>query len=306
VFWERLVARPVLSRLCFQETAMRKWVILLAAVVGGVVGLTAVTDEAAACGRRRCLAVWYCPPPSYCYPPPGYAPFATQPALPRGVTIRGKTYYILPMGEKEVSPEAELRGKRSVFARSSGIPEPDLFDGTVRKIAKVTIFEGPTRTFGSVSELRGWLPDDNDMKDLGIGKGPDVDRVEKERLNVSLKAYIYTYLKEGDNDYHVIIGDAPGTPNRRYMNAEVSGIPDIGTDENRNQLWMVRKAFKQTFELGDEGPDRYYPLHEPVPVKITGSLFWDVEHYPKTVGPKFASPKTAWEIHPVSSIDFLD
>jgi hypothetical protein len=303
---------------------MRKCVVSLVAVVTMVAGFTAVVDNAPACGRRPCRVVcycpppgYYCPPPSYCYPPPGYyypppgyAPLAPQPAQPRAISIKGKTYYILPTGEQGENDEEELQGKRSIFARSSGIPEWDVFDGKVRKLAKVTIFEGQTKTFGSVSELRDWLPDDQDMKDLDIGRGPDVDRVKQgklnEQLNVAVTAYIYTFRKEGDNDYHVIIGDAPGTPNRRFLNAEVSGIPDIGTDENRNQLWMVRQQFKQTFQPGDEGPDKYDPLHVPVPVKITGSLFWDVEHYPRTVGPKFASPKTAWEIHPISSIDFLD
>src|SRR5262249_38046941 len=137
--------------------------------------------------------------------------------------------------------------------------------------------------------------------------GPDVDRVQQEQKNVTVTAYIYAFRKESDNDYHVILGDKPGTRNRKYLNAEVSGIPDIGTDDNRNQLWKVRKAFKQAFELGDEGPDRSYRPHEPIPVKVTGSLFYDVEHVPPhTVGPQYASPKTAWEIHPISGIEFLD
>jgi hypothetical protein len=297
---------------------MRKCVVSLVAIVGIVAGLMVVAENAPACGRRHCWTVcsyhpagYFCPPPGYYYPSPVYAlPVAPQPAQPRAISIRGKTYYILPTGEQGENDAEELQGKRSIFARSSGILEGDVFDGKIRKIAKVTIFEGQTKTFDSVSELRDWLPDDHDMKALDIGRGPDVDRVMQgklnEQLNVMVTAYIYTFRKEGDNDYHVIIGDKPGTPNRKFMNAEVSGIPDIGTDENRNQLWMVRRMFKRTFQLGDEGPDKYDRLPEPVPVKITGSLFWDVEHYPKTVGPTYASPKTAWEIHPISKIEFLD
>jgi hypothetical protein len=300
---------------------MRRSVVLLAAVAGVVAGFMAVSDDAAACGWLRrppvCYGppqVYYYPPPAYYYPPPGYycpppgyAPVAPQPPLPRAVTIKGKTYYILPTGEKGEHDEEELIGNRTVFAKDTGIPESDVFLGKVRKIAKVTIFKGETKTFNSVSELREWLPPDKDMKDLNIGKGVNVNRVEQEKWNVTVKAYLYTFRKEDDNDYHVIIGDAPGTPGRKFLNVEVSGIPEIGTDENRNQLWNVRKAFREAFELGGEGPDRYDPLHEPVPVLITGSLFWDVEHPPpRTVGPTFASPRTAWEIHPVSRIEFLD
>jgi hypothetical protein len=119
--------------------------------------------------------------------------------------------------------------------------------------------------------------------------------------------FIYAFRKEADNDYHVIIGDAPGTPNPRYLNVEVSGIPVAGSDENRNQLGSVRKTFKETFDLGDEGPDVYQRLQPPVPVQITGSLFWDSEHEPPaTVGPNDFKPRTAWEIHPISDIVFID
>jgi hypothetical protein len=42
-----------------------------------------------------------------------------------------------------------------------------------------------------------------------------------------------------------------------------------------------------------------------VPVRVTGSLFWGPEHQPPhTVGPKDFAPGTAWEIHPISAIEF--
>jgi len=227
------------------------------------------------------------------------------------VTIRGRTHYILPTGEAVVETEKEeLLPPSPAFARPPDISDKDMFTGKVRKIAKVTVLGGPVREFASVQELRAFLADrgdDDAMRDLGIGRGVDVDRVEQEKLNVSVRAVIYTFVKESDNDYHVILGDPPGTPGRKFMNVEVSGIPDIGTDENRAKLVRVRKAFREAFGLGENGPADYAPLHPPVPVRITGSLFWDVEHTPPhTVGPSFAAPKTAWEIHPVSDIEFLD
>jgi hypothetical protein len=39
-------------------------------------------------------------------------------------------------------------------------------------------------------------------------------------------------------------------------------------------------------------------------VKVTGSLFFDVDHKAGSVGPTGMRPKTAWEIHPVSDIQF--
>ncbi len=90
------------------------------------------------------------------------------------------------------------------------------------------------------------------------------------------------------------------------MNVEVSGIPVGGTNANRTQLIAVRDQFKQAFNLGATGPQGYKRPHVPVPVRITGSLFWDVDHPPGAVGPGDLKPQTAWEIHPVSAMEFLD
>jgi hypothetical protein len=308
---------------------MRKWVVLWVAVLGAAAGILVATEDAAACHRKRCWTPCYSPPPcSYGYAfapacpvaPPGYAaapgyPFpptvvAPPPVAARAVVIRGRTHYILPAREVVETEKEELLPPSKAFARPPDVSDRDMFNGSVRKIAKVTVFGGETREFASVQELRAFLADrgdDDAMSALHIGHGVDVNRVEQEKLNVSVRGVIYTFTKESDNDYHVIIGDPPGTPGRKYLNAEVSGIPDVGTDENRANLVRVRQAFKEAFGVGDDGPDGYHPLDPPVPVRITGSLFWDVEHKPPhTVGPSFAAPKTAWEIHPISDIEFLD
>jgi hypothetical protein len=124
---------------------------------------------------------------------------------------------------------------------------------------------------------------------------------------VTVLASIYAFRKESDNDYHVILGDSPTASHPRYLNAEVSGIPVEGSDDNRNALWAVRNAFKAAFHLDSEELDSYWEPNEPVPVRVTGPIFWDSEHEPPhTVGPKKFSPRTAWEIHPISRIEFLD
>jgi hypothetical protein len=222
------------------------------------------------------------------------------------VTIKGRTYQLLPTGDQGENDQEVVESIEGGFGKGSNIPSQDMFAGKVRRIAKTNILDGQPRAFASVGALRDFLPKDPAMANLGIGRDPASDRVEQEKLNVTLTAYIYAFRKESDNDYHVIMGDAPNTPNPRYVNAEVSGIPNAGTDDNRNQLWAVRKAFQQAFQLGDQGPDAYFRPHQPVPVRITGSLFWDVEHYPQTVGPRDFAPKTAWEIHPISEIEFLN
>jgi len=292
---------------------MRTWAVLLAAATAG---LAAVPDTSEACGRRRCRQA-ACPQPYYawtpCQPavlspgwaPPGYAyPSA---AAGRRVTIKGWRYWVIPTDERGENEVEELEPPAPALLKSAAVPAKDAFHGTARRVAKTNIFKGDPKSFDSISALRAWLPSDDVMAALDIGRGPAVNRVAQEQFNVTVPAFIYAFRKESDHDYHVIFGDAPGTADAKYLNGEVSGIPVAGTDENRNSLWDVRREFKQKFDLGDDGPDSYDRLPSPVPVRVTGSLFWDVEHPPPhTVGPSFASPKTAWEIHPISSIEWLE
>jgi hypothetical protein len=159
-----------------------------------------------------------------------------------------------------------------------------------------------------VSELIATLEPDTDMMNRKpkISHAADSDRVEEETRNVTVSAFLYAYTKEPDNDYHVIIGDAPGTPGRKFMNVEIGGLPtgdDHATTATKKKLTAARKAFKDFFHLGNTGPDTYTKPHNPVPVLVSGSLFWDVEHPPPhTVGPTATRPHTAWEIHPITSI----
>ena len=292
---------------------MRKLVLFVALALAG---LAAIPDAGEARCRRRCrpapagrcyYPVYPCQPVlvSPCYPQPLFLGPAQAAPAGRPVTIKGRTYRIHPTGDRGEHDKEELDKELLALGAASNIPVADRFHGTVRRLPKTTIATADLKTFDSVSALRDWLTDDDTMKGLRIGKGPAVNRVAQEKWNVQVKAYVYAFRKESDNDYHVIIGDAPDAPEPKYLNAEVSGIPTGGTDANRAKLWAVRRAFKEAFQLEDEGPDSYHRPDTPVPVRITGSLFWDSEHEPPhTVGPKDFSPGTAWEIHPISAIEF--
>jgi hypothetical protein len=308
---------------------MRKWLLLLPLAL---VGIALVPEAGEARGWRRCCPAPCpppcCPPPWY-YPPPCppvvYMPYCRPPARPgttsappvaanlapapagRAVTIKGKTYQIFDTRDPGLVVEEKVNLAEAPFGASFGIPGPDGFQGTARAVAKTTIADADLTSFDSVTALRKTLKSDDAMMALSIPSGPNVDRFPPEKGNVQVKGFIYAFRKESDNDYHVIIGDPPGAPNPSYLNAEVSGIPKGGTDANRAKLWAVRKAFKEAFSLGDQGPNSYFRPQPPVPVQFTGSLFWDVEHPPPhTVGPHDFSPGTAWEIHPISEIVFLD
>jgi len=72
---------------------------------------------------------------------------------------------------------------------------------------------------------------------------------------------------------------------------------------NRERLKKPREDFKEFF--GDEPPPcRYKVFTKPIPVRITGSLFYDIDHAPGVVGTGPYKPRTAWEIHPVTKIEF--
>jgi hypothetical protein len=293
---------------------MRKWIVLLLAAAA--VGFTALPESSEACGRRRCRPApcsapcqWTPCSPVYLGPtwmpasPGGYVPAPAAPA--RIVSIKGKSYKILATADQGENEIEDLAKPPSALGSNADIPAEDEFNGTVRRLAKNTIFNGDPKPFSSVGALRDWLPDNDHMKGLHIAKGPSVNRVDEEKSNVTVEGYIYAFRKESDNDYHVIIGDDPNASNARYLNVEVSGIPEAGTDDNRDQLKTVRTAFQHAFQLGAQGPASYFRPQPPVPVKVTGSLFWDPEHEPPhTVGPQDFQPNTAWEVHPVSQIEF--
>ena len=302
--------------------------VFLAAVAA--VALAGLPDTAEAFGRRnRCQPV--CPVPPPCFPGPGGyyppcgVPFGPYP-LPPGqgsvgpnltpvaegvvVRIKSRSYRIIPHPDRGDEGEEERDRAAETLppgAAGSSIPAADRFMGTARRLPKTTIFNGAAapEPFDTVAAVLDTLPPNDQMRGT-IGSTPTTNRVKVEQRNVRVKAYIYAFKKEDDNDYHVILGDAPGTPNARFLNAEVSGIPIAGTDENRDRLWAVRKTYKSAFSLGDTGPRSYFRPDPPVPVRVTGSLFWDVDHENGFVGPADFKPQTAWEIHPISDLEFLD
>jgi hypothetical protein len=279
---------------------MKKWILLVSLAL---VALATLPDTGDACFRRRRFAPC---PPAPCPPVvvfPAYAPTPVAPALPT-VTIKGKTYRLLnTVDQGQFREEVRLPA-----VTASGVAEDDTFTGTDRMLPKTTVVDGDAKDYATVGELVHHLLDefpDKDMKQMGIARNTDT-RVDAEKGNVRVTGFIHAFKKEGDHDYHVILGDGSNAESPVYLNVEVSGIPVGGTNANRKKLIAVRDQFKTAFNLGPTGPDSYERPDEPIPVRISGSLFWDVDHAPGAVGPDDLKPKTSWEIHPVYEIEFLD
>ena len=107
--------------------------------------------------------------------------------------------------------------------------------------------------------------------------------------------------RESDNDYHMIIGDQSAS---QFFNIEISGLPPSSSPAS-SQLKAARKAVDQYF--GKPVCNSGYHVFSPgIKIQVTGSTFFDIDHPAGAVGPNGFKPKTAWEIHPVTSITFLN
>jgi hypothetical protein len=211
----------------------------------------------------------------------------------------GKTYSVIHLDEVDAAAEPFAPPTNALAAAS-----PDNFHGTDRGNAKTSLVDDPQPA--NFADLESFLaspllvPDGAMLAhDPPITKNVDDPRTAEEQHNVEVTAFLYASRKESDNDFHCIIGAAPDHA-PAFFNVEISGLPLGG--EFRQPLKDVRDGFKTFFSDSLPGP-RYVKFDPPIPVHIKGALFFDVDHPAGAVGPTGLRPATAWEIHPVSTIE---
>ena len=211
----------------------------------------------------------------------------------------GKSYTVTQSGPRDsdepVNIPTPLPGER---------PSGDNFHGTARMAAKLSMATGTPQEFTDLGDLLDSLPSDQNMRAMGIDSGPGSGRLPEELKLVTVTAFLFAISKESDNDFHCIFGRAPNQT-ERFMNVEVSALPP----PNSPFFLLIKSArdqFKQFFSGGNNvlPSSGYEKFDPPIPVKLTGSLFFDVDHVPPAVGPTGMKPQTAWEIHPVKEIIF--
>lgn len=172
----------------------------------------------------------------------------------------------------------------------------------VREEAKTTKAPGARKKVSSIVILFNALPADDIMDTFNIGhKTP---RVKPELKNITLKkVYIYLITREEDNDYHMIIGDKPNYQDATVrFNAEISGLPkNFPAIETTLKKMREKIAENIGFVPKKSGNNN----GTSIPVKISGSLFYDAHHKGKFGGQGNIKSTTIWEIHPVTSIIFL-
>ena len=187
----------------------------------------------------------------------------------------------------------------------SKVSTGDDYAGTDRKASKLSIGSKATEDFNDLSDLIASLTPDDDMIDHQppIAVDANSGRTQEEQRNVSFSAFLYASSREADNDFHLIMGRDPNANPEMYMTAEVSGLPPSNSPAF-SKMNAARTSFKNYFgaHLPGAGYDYYDP---PIPIKIEGSLFFDMTHakgqHPGPQSLKSRIP-TIWEVHPVTSI----
>lgn len=179
--------------------------------------------------------------------------------------------------------------------------DPDSFEGTDRRNAKLSLVDQPVEEFASVADLIADLPRDAEMinRRPPISRSPRSRRTAPEHRRVAFQAELRAAAKEGDNDFHLILCDEPLT-DLTCFNVEISGLPDGG--RHRAALVAARNMFSAL--VGGVVPGNRYVKYNPaIPVRVEGALFYDISHPPGGVGPQGLRPSTSWEIHPVATLE---
>ncbi|MBL7927153.1 MAG: hypothetical protein JNK61_09610 [Bacteroidia bacterium] len=178
----------------------------------------------------------------------------------------------------------------------------DLYLGTKRKRSKTTLVLRNYKSYSSINALRNTLPTDSIMKNVNISSASNSVRVQQEKKNITIQtAYIYAVSREDDNDFHVIVGDTLPYNASKSINVELSGLPNPPNAAS-DSLQNARTSFEAF--MGEKCSGAYTLFNPPIPIKVSGSLFYDVDHAPGIIGTGIFKPNTSWELHPVSQIIF--
>jgi hypothetical protein len=180
------------------------------------------------------------------------------------------------------------------------LPYEQYFKGVARKTAKTNISKGDTLLFETVGDVLNFLPCDSTMQQKGIKD--KTRRLPEEDFNICIDtAYLFSIELEEDGDLHLLIGDIIDSVKTNLMTVEVSGLPDR-RNPSFETLLDVRKTIYEEYPKCFSGK-RVRPIKKFRKITLQGSLFFDNRH-PATG--KAQRPKTAFELHPITYIEFLE
>lgn len=231
------------------------------------------------------------------------------------------TSTLVPMA---IAPRADLTpsglgnaydGQPELLASCAKWQGRGVYAGCARRIAKVSLVpetEAPTELYTSVADFKRNALDADHMLDLfmrdgiepRLRTGANSDRHPSERRNVAIDVLLYAVKHEPDNDYHLIVGDPDCQKSECFFNIEVSGLP-LASHPDFDALKAAQSGFEAFIAHASVGGSYHY-WNEPPRARVSGSLFYDISHPPGDVGPKGMRPWTAWEIHPVRTIEIWE
>jgi hypothetical protein len=201
----------------------------------------------------------------------------------------------------------ELKKVKATGAAAATRRPSDEFAGTARAAAKLSISTAAIEPFNDLKDLIDPLPSKSKMvhHHPPITTEADSGRVSEEERNVRVTAFLYAASRENDNDFHLIVGRDPSADPPLYMTMEVSGLPPSNASSFAH-LKAAREAYKGFF--GADLPGASYDFYDPpIPVRVVGSLFFDMSHATgRSPGPPSLHDDmpVIWEVHPISDIVF--
>lgn len=217
-------------------------------------------------------------------------------------------YYLVTSGTEEDMEEVADSGMITTMNENPPC-NSEIFDGVDRKAAKLSISTATMKQFSNLATFMQTLIPDDEVEDHGtISTGSSSTRISIEKRNVHIKkAWLFTFKRESDEDYHVIIGTTPDKNTAEFFNAEISGLPAT-SGTTKNKLSRVRDDFEAFFGIEDKCISAYRKtfMNDPIEIELKGSLFFDQLHFShhSAVGPAAARGNSYWEIHPVTFILF--
>jgi hypothetical protein len=235
-------------------------------------------------------------------------PAQAEVGLARGVPAH---YRILRTDEVDAKDHplstAEIKNVMSTGGAAATRTSGDTFAGTARAAAKLSISGAAIEPFNDIKDLIDPLPSKNKM----VHHHPPITteaasaRVQEEERNVRVTAFLYAASRENDNDFHLIVGRDPSADPPMYMTMEVSGLPPSNASSFA-RLKAAREAYTGFF--GNDLPGASYDFYDPpIPIRVEGSLFFDMSHANgRSPGPPSLHDDmpVIWEVHPISDIVF--
>ena len=190
----------------------------------------------------------------------------------------------------------------------------DEFEGRDRAQVKTSKSNAPLETNMNVKTLFTQLSENEENLCEERDTFENDRRKSIENRNVQLETiFLYTFKRQKDEDYHLVVGSTDNSETAYFFNVEISGEPPSGSN-GRNQILGARNDFEDYFGIREACASSYYRQdfrESPIPVIVTGSLFFDAFHCSsfQNSGPQNWPEivlQTAWEIHPITKIEFIE